>query len=159
DVLDGVGSLLSKSLLQQREGVDGEPRFVMLETIQEYARDKLAESGEADALEREHALYFMALAEEAEPHLTGARQAEWLAGLEEEPDNLRAALRWAREGRADSGLGTGGKSEIEPAPVEVGLRIAGALLLLWLVRGYYSEGREHLAGMLALSPKHAPPTN
>src|SRR5262249_27768048 len=61
DVLEGVESLVSKSLLQQREGQDGEPRFWMLETIHEYAREKLRESGEIEALQRAHALYFMAL--------------------------------------------------------------------------------------------------
>src|SRR5207248_2412461 len=155
DVLDGVGSLVSKSLLQpgfpsrerEEEGQDGggrEPRFAMLETIHEYAREKLGESGEAEALERAHARYFMALAEEAEPHLTGARQAEWLHRLEEEHDNLRAALRWGRE-QAGHGDAEGAEA------AEVGLRIAGALWHFWEVRGYLSEGREQLADMLALS--------
>ena len=62
-------ALLDKSLLQQREGRDGEPRLWLLETIHEYAREKLEESGEAPALQKEHARYFMRLAEEAEPHL------------------------------------------------------------------------------------------
>jgi predicted ATPase len=64
----------------------------MLETIHEYAREKLQDSGEADALEREHALFFMRLAEQAEPHLTGKKQVEWMGKLEEEHDNLRAAF-------------------------------------------------------------------
>src|SRR5262249_42552814 len=101
DVLDGVQSLLDKSLLVEREGRNGEPRYWMLETIHEYAREKLQESGEGDVLAREHALYFMSLAEEAEPELTSNRQAEWLNRLEDENDNLRAALRW--EGRQEKG--------------------------------------------------------
>src|SRR4051794_13100974 len=93
NILEGVESLVSKSLLQQREGSDGEPRFWMLETIHEYARQKLAESGEAEVLRREHAHYFMTFAEQAEPQLAGAQQAEWLVRLEEEHDNIREALR------------------------------------------------------------------
>src|SRR5215216_1494130 len=88
DVLEGVESLVSKSLLQQREGRDGEPRFWMLETIHEYAREKLQESGEAEALQREHALYFMRLGEEAAPHLSGKEQQEWLDRLDDEYDNI-----------------------------------------------------------------------
>src|SRR5215204_199585 len=71
DAFDGVSSLVDKSLLTQEEGPDGEPRFVMLETIHEYAREKLRESGEAEEIARVHAEYFLALAEEAEPQLTG----------------------------------------------------------------------------------------
>jgi predicted ATPase/class 3 adenylate cyclase len=138
DVLDGVQSLLDKSLLQLRAGErggDGEPRFWMLETIHEYAREKLEESGEAEALYREHAQYFLKLVEEAEPHLAGSGQGEWLDRLEEENDNVRAALRWARDStREEDRL--------------MGLRIGGALYLLWEVRGYLTEGREQLAAAL-----------
>src|SRR5204862_4436207 len=90
-VLDGVESLVSQSLLQQREGSDGEPRFWMLETIHEYAKEKLQESGEAEELQREHACYVMALAEDAEPQvtMTSKEQARWLERLEEEHDNIR----------------------------------------------------------------------
>ncbi len=140
DVLDGVESLVNQSLLQQREGRDGEPRFWMLETIHEYTREKLEESEEGETLQREHAEYYMRLVEEAEPELTGAKQTEWLHRLEEEHDNLRTALRWAKEHNGDG----------DAHKVEVGLRIAGALWRFWKVRGYLSEGREKLAGMLAL---------
>jgi predicted ATPase/transcriptional regulator with XRE-family HTH domain len=148
EVLDGVETLLSSNLLQQREGRDGEPRFWMLETIHEYAREKLEESGEAQILQREHALYFMRLAEEAEPHLTGRQQEEWLERLEDEYDNLRTALAWAR---AIGGGGEPGGENRDNEAVVVGLRIAGALWRFWNVRGYLSEGREQLAGMLGLS--------
>jgi tetratricopeptide (TPR) repeat protein len=151
DVVEGIESLINQSLLQQREGRgrgDGEPRFWMLETIHEYAREKLGESGEAEALQREHALYFMQLAEEAEPHLTGGKQAEWLHKLEEEHDNIRAALRWARG--EDGGRGSG---------VEVGLRIAGAMSRFWYVRGYLSEGREQLAQMLQVGQGSGSPAD
>src|SRR5207244_2749562 len=99
DVLDGVQSLVSKSLLQEREDLGGlgEARFWMLETIHEFAREKLEESAEGNELHDRHAAYFLALAEEAGPELAGPQQGEWLARLEEEHDNMRAALNWARE--------------------------------------------------------------
>jgi predicted ATPase/class 3 adenylate cyclase len=142
DVFEGTGSLLSKNLLREVEGSGGEPRFWMLETIHECAREKLEESGESEALGREHALYFLALAEEAEPHLTGAKQIEWLDRLEGEHDNLRAALRWARERRDARDAGDAEAGEME-------LRLAGALWRFWYVRGYQSEGREQLAAVLS----------
>jgi predicted ATPase len=146
DVLDGVQSLVDKSLLRQREGRDGEARFWMLETIQEYAREKLQESGEAATVRREHALYFMRLAEEAEPQLTSERQQEWLERLEEEHDNIRAALQWARTTAGD-GENTSERSQA----VEVGLRIGEAIGRFWQIRGYSSEGREQLKGLLAVA--------
>jgi non-specific serine/threonine protein kinase len=137
-VLDGVASLVSKSLLEQRTGADGAPRFWMLETIHEYAGEKLAESGEGPALARRHAAYFLTLAEEAEPHLRGEQQVEWLARLEDEHENLRAVLAWA----------------LAEAPGEeqerllIGLRLIGALEGFWRVRGHYSEGRRWVAAAL-----------
>jgi predicted ATPase/transcriptional regulator with XRE-family HTH domain len=172
DVLEGVQSLLDKSLLQQREGRDGEPRLWLLETIHEYAREKLGESGEAPALKKEHALYFMSLAEEAEPHLTGKHQQEWLDRLEDEYDNLRAALVWAGErvhrssqegsheanqesskershkANQESSKERGERSSREAA--EIGLRTAGAIWRYWQVRGLYAEGRERLEGVLSV---------
>ena len=133
DVLDGVESLVDKSLLREEEGPGGEPRFVMLETVHEYAREKLEESGEAEELRRLHAEYFLALAEEAEPELKGARQYEWLERLEAEHDNMRAALSWL----------------LEDGDVEPGLRLAGALRRFWHVRGYFDEGRRWLEQALA----------
>src|SRR5436190_4584908 len=97
DVLEGVESLVSKSLIQQKEGFNGEPRFWMLETIQEYAREKLQESGEMEALQREHARDFIKLAEEVQSKSPGAEQLEWFRQMEEAHDNIRAELRWARE--------------------------------------------------------------
>jgi predicted ATPase len=136
DVLDGVESLVSKSLLRQSHGTEeaeGEPRIWMLETIHEYAREELGQSGEAAALSREHALYFMGVAEEAEPYLRGAGQAEWLARLEAENDNIRAAFTWAlADGDAD-----------------VALRMGGALRWFWELHGHLSEGRRLLRQALA----------
>src|SRR3712207_2332392 len=110
DTLEGVSSLLDKSLLRQEEGPEGEPRFVMLETIHEYARERLEASSEAEDVRRLHAEYFLALAEAAEPELSGADQLACLERLEAEHDNFRAALSWS----------------LEKAP-ETALRLAGAL--------------------------------
>ena len=91
DVLDGLASLVDKSLLRQEEGTDGEPRFRMLETIREYALERLAESGETEVTTRRHAEFFCALAEEAEPELRSPRQTSWLARLDAENDNTTLA--------------------------------------------------------------------
>jgi predicted ATPase/class 3 adenylate cyclase len=140
DSFDGVASLLDKSLLRQEEGTDGEPRLVMLETIHEYARERLDASGEGEALRHQHLAYFLALAEQAEPELDGAAQVAWLGRLETEHDNLRAAL----QGALDAG-------EAEHA-----LRLAGALSRFWAQRSYLSEGRQWLAAALALPHAVAP---
>jgi predicted ATPase/class 3 adenylate cyclase len=133
DPLDGVESLLEKSLLRQVEGPNGEPRFVMLETVHEYAREKLEESGEAEDVKRAHAEYFLALAEEADVELKGPDQLEWLDRLEAEHDNMRTALGWA----------------LESGETELALRLAGSLWWFWLVRGHLSEGRRWLEEALA----------
>jgi predicted ATPase/class 3 adenylate cyclase len=103
DAFEGVSSLLEKNLLKQEEGEGGEPRFVMLETIHEFAREKLEQSAEADEIKRAHAEYFLTLAEEANQGLKGPTQLEWLERLESEHDNMRAALSWALE-RKDAEL-------------------------------------------------------
>ncbi len=140
DALDGIEALISQSLVQRMAGHDDEPRFWMLETIHEYAREKLQESGEAADLRRRHAHYFMGLAEEAAPHLKQEDQAHWLARVDAENDNIRAAFRWARE-RGEAGDGEA---------AETGLRLAIALERFWEVRVYLREGLEQTAGVLAL---------
>jgi tetratricopeptide (TPR) repeat protein len=147
DMLDGVQSLVDKSLLRQEEGVVGEPRFVMLETIHEYAREKLQESGEAEVLRRHHAEYFLALAEAAEQQLSGTKLSEWLDRLEEELDNFRAALAWLLE-RAKEPAGKelrGANTEAEKA-----LRLSAAFREFWHGR-HYEEGRRWLEEALATS--------
>src|SRR5262249_44085340 len=94
-VLDCLASLSDKSLLQAMEGVIGEPRLTMLETIREYALERLEGSGEAEALRQRHAAYFLDLAERAAPQLHRAEQQTWLVRIEAEHDNLRAALAWS----------------------------------------------------------------
>jgi predicted ATPase len=141
DILPHVESLIAQNLLRQEEGVSGESRFTMLETIQEYALEKLDESGEAGEIRRRHALYFMALAEEAETHLTDAGQREWTDRLEYELDNMWAVLRWARE-RGYQG---------DKVAVDIALRLGGALRRWWMVRGYFSQAREELDGLLSIA--------
>ena len=92
DVVDGLASLTDNGLARV-EGTDEEPRFTMLETIREYAAERLEESDGAEELRRRHAEHFLALAEEAEPNLRGS-PGGWLDRLEHEHDNLRAALDW-----------------------------------------------------------------
>jgi predicted ATPase/class 3 adenylate cyclase len=134
DALDGVSSLLDKSLLRQEEGPEGELRFVMLETIHEYAREKLQASGEAEQVRSVHAQYFLSLAEEAEPELSGAEQLAYLERLESEHDNMRAALSWSLESEPESAL-----------------RLAVALARFWEKRSYFSEGSSWLEAALRLS--------
>ena len=112
----------------------GEPRFGMLETIREYALERLEERGDSQAVRRRHAGFYLPLAEEAEPALLGPQQLSWLERLDAERDNLRAALTWATE-------------EDE---ADVGLRIGAALWRYWQLRGSDSEGRERLERLLAL---------
>jgi predicted ATPase/transcriptional regulator with XRE-family HTH domain len=134
DVLAGVEALVSQSLLQQREGRNREARFWMLETIKEYAGEKLAASGESPLLSEQHLSYFLTLAETAAPELRGPQQVAWSHRLEAEHDNLRAALRWA----------------IDNLETETGLRLAGALFWFWYAHDAFSEGRAWLANLLAL---------
>jgi predicted ATPase/class 3 adenylate cyclase len=142
DLLDGLASLVDKSLLLQAEQ-QGEPRFRMLETIREYALEVLLTSGEATEIQRRHAAHFLALAEAAEPELHKTQQATWLNRLEWEHDNLRAAVRWSLE-----------SNDAEPA-----LRLAGALGRFWEVRGFLSEGQRWLDRALDLAVAAQPPVS
>ena len=126
--LDTLQSLVDKSLVRVREG----NRFWMLETIREYATERLEASSEADKLRRRHAEHFLALAEEANPHLHANDAREWRDRLQAEHDNLRAALDTLQ----DSGQG-------EPV-----IQMAGALSDFWYSTGHFSEGRRRLEGGL-----------
>ena len=125
EALEVAGSLLEKSLLRREEGSDGESRFVMLETIQEYAREKLEESGEAEETRRRHAALFVALAERAHPELRGPDQVGWMRRLGRENDNLRAAIVWA----------------LSSGEAETAARLCWALWPFWWYRGNHREGR------------------
>jgi predicted ATPase/DNA-binding CsgD family transcriptional regulator len=133
DVLEDVARLVDKSLLRQEAETDGEPRLLMLETIREYALECLAASGETESMRRQHATFFLQLSEEAEPKIRGAGQATWRKRLEVEQDNLRAALRWT----------------LESQEVEMGLRLAGALLAFWRASSQDHEGRSWCEQVLA----------
>jgi predicted ATPase/DNA-binding CsgD family transcriptional regulator len=133
DVLDGVARLVDKSLLRQETEFDGEPRLLMLETIREYALERLAESSEADAMRRQHATFFLQVALKAYPKMFSAEQSTWYNRLEVEHANLRAALRWTLEGQE----------------AEMGLRLVGALYRFWRLRNHAREGRSWLAQVLA----------
>ena len=133
DALEGISSLLDKSLIRQQEEREGEPRFEMLETIHEFALEKLGASTYAEATRRAHAEYFLALAEQAEGGLKESDAERSAELLELEHNNMRAALSWVVE-REDS---------------EMGLRLAGALWLFWWIRGYFDEGRRWLEEIIA----------
>ena len=129
DVVDGLASLTDNGLA----GVEGaeEPRFTMLETIREYAVERLEESNEAESLRRAHGRHFLALAEEAEPNLRGS-PGEWLDRLEREHDNLRAAL-----------------DRLETlCERELALRLVAALWRFWYLGGHLAEGRRRLERVL-----------
>jgi predicted ATPase len=96
-IFDAVTSLMDKSFVQQREEGNSEPRLVMLETVREYAWEALSDDTEMEAVRQAHAMYYLALAEEAAPYLYGTEQDRWLKRLEREQGNLRAAQQWLVE--------------------------------------------------------------
>jgi len=132
DVLEGLASLVDKSLLRQGD----QSRFVMLETIREFGLECLAATGEAMTITRAHREFFLTLAEEAARELTGVRQKEWLDKLDREHDNLRAAF----------------DSSVNAEDIHAELRLCAALARFWLIRGHLEEGREKLAHLVAHVP-------
>jgi len=138
DVLDGVASLVDKSLVRQEENLRGEARCTMLQTIREYALDLLVGAGEAEGLRRRHAGWCLALAEAAEPELDGPHE-EWPDRLQAHLDDLREALTFTLE-----------------AGDEPGLRLAAAMWQFWERRGYLREGRGWMERALAQSSGGAP---
>ena len=157
-------NLLRKKVPKRSEGIieiagsaGGGTRFGMLEAISAYVREKLHESeppAKVNEVHSQHALYFMTIAEEAEPHLKGHRQQEWLDKLEDEHNNLLAALSWAWvQSEQNSNSSRDPKS---PGAAEIGLRIAVALRHFWYVRGYFSEGSEQLGAAIEHSASLEP---
>lgn len=124
DVLDRLASLVDKHLVHQKEMPNGEPRFVMLEMIQEYARERLKTSAEEETMRRRHAEYFVELAERAEPEFRLAGFEHWSGRLEQDLENIRAVLSWSLSG----------------GDAEMGIRLAGALGLFWYGNGHHVEG-------------------
>ena len=125
DIFHTLTGLLDKSLIYRKDTPTGEPRFWMLETIHGYAWEQLAKSSEVESMRRQHAEYFVDLAERAEPELRLAQHDYWSQLLELELHNLRGVLEWS--------LGDGDN--------ELGARLAGALYLFWWAYGYHVEGR------------------
>jgi len=140
DALDGLTSLVDKSLVRRTEPPGGPPRFSMLETIREFAQEQLQAGADQERVVRRHAEHFLHLAVEAEPHLTGQDQAAWLDRCDTEHANIRAALRWA--------IDTG---QADPAQAA-----AGALWRFWQQRGHLAEGRRWLEEVLAMPSGQAP---
>ena len=155
EALDGVTSLVNKSLLRpeywvhfgesaqeaaedrqgeypESEGAAGEPYYAMLETVHEYAREQLDASSEAHAIRRNHAGYYLQLAQRAEPQLRGPQQAAWLNVLEHERDNFRAALDWTYQ-----------------HDVLLGLKLAAVLCTYWTRRSHLSEAHERLSEIIS----------
>ncbi len=137
DVLEGIASLVDRSLLRESEDDEGEPRFAMLSTIREFAREQLAQSGEEDEFLRRHAQDFARFAEEARAGLRGGDQLLWFGRLEREHDNLRAAL--------DSSVASGDDA--------TALRLGGALGWFWYAHGHALEGCARLTDLLARTEK------
>ncbi len=141
DVATDIESLLNKSLLRQTSSVMNVLRFSMLETMREYAVEKLVERGEFDQIRERHAHYFLALAEQVQQELTGPNEAEWHARLESQHDNFREALQW--------GLNSDDTEQTS-------LRLAARLDYFWWTRGYVSEGRTWLEAALRHKGANAP---
>ena len=139
DLLDGLTSLVDQSLVRRTEPAAGGPRFLMLETIREFGREQLWAGDDLEPVRRRHAEQYLAMAVQAEPHLT-ADQGQWLDRCEQEHANLRAALRWA----------------IEAGEADRAQAAAGALWRFWQQRGHLTEGRRWLEEVLAMPSGQAP---
>jgi ATP/maltotriose-dependent transcriptional regulator MalT len=139
-IIDLISSLVSKSLLVAETTGRAQVRYRLLETIREYLLEKLDQAGETETWRDLHLNLFLARAEEAAPKLGGAYQQLWLNWLEEENDNIRAALAWA----------------LESGQIETGLRIAIGIARFWEIRGYVPEGMAWLERLLALSDDSLP---
>jgi predicted ATPase len=140
DIFNAVSALVDKSLVQKSAQAEGQARFTMLETIREYALEKLGERGEIELMQKRHSDFYLKLADDSEPALRGAHQQDWFNRLDQEHNNLRSALQW-NLARGDS---------------ETALRFAGALWRYWWVHGYFHEGLNWLEK--ALSQAEASPT-
>lgn len=130
--IDMLEALIDASLIY-RVRKESDSRFHMLRVIREYAAERLADAGESERVADRHAMSFLRLAESARGELTGRRQGQWLLRLDEEHDNVRAALRHSLETKRS----------------QVGLRIASSMWRYWRIRGHLSEGRRWLDGFLA----------
>ena len=132
EVLDLLTSLLDKSLIQTASSSEAWMQYRMLETVRQYAHARLLESGAGERVRDRHLVYYVNLAEQAEPHLRGKGMLDWLNRLDEEHDNLHLALEWSLAGH-----------------LEEGLRLAASLMWFWHIRNYQVEGVTWLEKMLA----------
>ena len=172
DMSEPLASLVDKSLLQQTEWVDDEPRYAMLDTVREYAFERLVESEEYDALRERHALYYMWFAERCSREQQGPGQSAWLDRMAREHDNLRAALEWstAMAGRGEHDAAEAARADVPASqaidrevpgvpydpdsglgaagPADVAVRLAIAMHEFWETRGFLSEGRARLVPVL-----------
>ena len=135
ELFDGLSSLVDKNLIQRTDRSDSEARFTMLETIREYALERLASSGEDAASRRSHAAYCLVLAEEGNPELSPAERAAWLSQCDLEIDNFRSALDWL----------------FQSQDLEWALRLCMALFRFWDMRERLAEGRSRLESVLRLA--------
>ena len=125
---------MEKSLVQRVVGPEAIPRFRLLETVGSFALTELAIHAEEQVVRRQHAWYFLELAEGAEAGIVGSEQEHWLAQLEPELSNFRAALRWS----------------IDQREAELALRLGSALMAFWFPRGHFAEARAWLTEVLGL---------
>ena len=135
DLFEGLTSLVDKNLVQRVDRAEAQPRFAMLETIREYALERLIDSGEESAARRAHAAYCLVLAEEGNPELSSADRAGWLSQCDVEIDNLRFALDWLFQTR----------------DLDWGLRLCVGLFRFWDMREHLVEGRARLETVLRLA--------
>ena len=141
EVLDLLTSLTDKSLVVYLEAT-GVARYRLLETVRQYARDRLLESGEVEVWRERHLAHFLALAQEAKRGYYSAQQGKWLDSLETEHDNLNMALTWCSQGSGDS---------------TSGLQLAGELWPFWNIRSYWYEGHAWLSQLLSHKPDEQDP--
>jgi tetratricopeptide (TPR) repeat protein len=133
DIVDSLDQLADQSLLRRLPDFD-EPRFLMLQTIRDFAAERLEESGEAQLIRDRHLEAFIALAQQAQPQLFGPHRKEWLDRLEEDHDNFRAALEWA----------------IAAGKAQQAMRLGGLFWRFWQMRGHIHEGRSRMKAVLAM---------
>ncbi len=135
DVFECLESLVDKSLIRRSEGVDGEVRFGMLETIRDFAHEQLVAAGKESELRGRHAAWYLALAERVQPELMASEKGRWLDLLDQEHDNLRAAIGCA----------------IETGAVETAMRLVSALWRFWQMRGHLAEGRSRAVAAIGMA--------
>jgi len=140
DLFEGLSSLVDKNLVQRVDRAEAEPRFAMLETIREYALERLTDSGEQSAARRAHAAYCLVLAEEGNPELGPADRARWLSQCDVEIDNFRFALDWL----------------FQTLDLDWSLRLCVALFRFWDMREHLTESRDRLETVLRLAGAERP---